>query len=249
MIHIAQRDAEAFLKSIKSDSVDLIITSPPYNMGKFGNDKMKFDHYLVKMRIVILEMIRVLKPSGSICWQVGNYVDKGSIRPLDIETYNFFAEEGMKLRNRIIWHFGHGLHCRNRLSGRYETVMWYTKSDQYIFNLDKIRIPQKYPNKRHYQGSKKGQLSGNPLGKNPSDIWNISNIANNNSEKTTHPAQFPTELVRRLILALSNEGDMVIDPFVGSGTTAVVCKELKRDCMASDNNSEYIELTMDRLSK
>ena len=249
MIHIQQKDAEIFLKSIKSDSVDLIVTSPPYNMGKFENDKMKFDHYLVKMRLVILEMIRVLKPTGSICWQVGNYVEKGSIRPLDIETYKFFTDENMKLRNRIIWHFGHGLHCTNRLSGRYETVMWYTNSDNYTFNLDAIRVPQKYPNKRHYHGSKKGQLSGNPLGKNPSDIWDIPNIKYNHPEKTIHPAQFPTELVRRLVLALTNEGDMVVDPFVGSGTTAVVCKELKRDCIASDINYKYRDITCDRLSE
>lgn len=157
-----------------------------------------------------------LKETGSICWQVGNYVENGDIIPLDIEFAPIFRCLGMHLKNRIIWHFGHGLHSKNRFSGRYEVVLWYTKSEQYTFNLDDVRIPAKYPGKRSYHGAKKGQLSGNPQGKNPEDVWDIPNVKGNHVEKLEHPCQFPVGLAERLVLALTNKGDLVFDPFRGS---------------------------------
>ena len=110
-----------------------------------------------------------------------------------------------------------GLHCKKRLSGRYETILWFTKSDDYTFNLDPIRVPQKYPNKKYFKGKNKGKLSCNPLGKNPSDVWEIPNVKHNHVEKTEHPCQFPVELVDRLVLSLTNEGDVVFDPFLDLG--------------------------------
>src|SRR5262249_24720879 len=160
----------------------------------------------------------------SICWQVGNYVSNGHIVPLDLELSPIFKKLGLKLRNRIIWHFGHGLHCKKRFSGRYEVVLWYSKTDDYKFNLDNIRVPSKYPNKKHFKGPRKGELSGNPLGKNPSDVWNnddfgevwdIPNVNHNHVEKTDHPCQFPFGLVQRFVLALTDPGDNVFDPFLG----------------------------------
>lgn len=115
---------------------------------------------------------------------MGNYVNNGEILPLDIMLFPIFNRLGLHLRNRIIWHFGHGLHCANRFSGRYETILWFTKTDDYIFNLDSVRIPQKYPNKKYYKGEKKGEFSSNPLGKNPSDVWEIPNVKSNHVEKT-----------------------------------------------------------------
>ncbi len=143
------------------------------------------------------------------------------IIPLDIFLYDTFKNNGMQLRNRIIWHFGHGLHCKKRLSGRYETILWFTKTDDYTFNLDPIRVPQKYPNKKHFKGDKRGQLSCNPLGKNPSDIWDIPNVKNNHPEKTEHPCQFPIELIDRLVLSLTNENDIIFDPYLGTGTSVI----------------------------
>jgi adenine-specific DNA-methyltransferase len=128
--------------------------------------------------------VRLLHPRGSICWQVGNHVDDGEVVPLDIVLYPIFKEHGLKLRNRIVWHFEHGLHCTKRLSGRYETILWFTKSNDYTFNLDPIRVPSKYPGKKHFKGPRAGQLSGNPLGKNPSDVWIFPNVKNNHVEKT-----------------------------------------------------------------
>lgn len=116
----------------------------------------------------------MLKSTGSICWQVGNYVEQGEVFPLDIFYYSLFKKQGLYLRNRIIWHFEHGLHASKRFSGRYETLLWFTKSKEYTFNLDSVRVPSKYPGKRHYKGEKKGQPSSNPRGKNPSDVWQIA---------------------------------------------------------------------------
>ena len=124
-----------------------------------------------------------------------------------------------------MWTFNHGLHCTKRLSGRHETILWFTKSNDYIFNLDPIRVPSKYPNKRHFKGPKKGQLSGNPLGKNPGDVWDIPNVKSNHVEKTEHPCQFPVELVERLVLSMTNPGDTVLDPFAGVGSTLIAAEK------------------------
>lgn len=148
---------------------------------------------------------------------MGNYVDNGEIIPLDILLYPIFSSFKLKLRNRIVWHFGHGLHASKRFSGRYEVILWFTKTDEYVFNLDNVRVPQKLPNKKHFKGPNKGKLSGHPLGKNPSDVWEIPNVKSNHVEKTIHPCQFPVELIERLVLALTDEGDWVFDPFIGGG--------------------------------
>ncbi|MBP7542293.1 MAG: site-specific DNA-methyltransferase, partial [Ignavibacteriaceae bacterium] len=170
---IENKDCLSYLSNAEAEKFDLIITSPPYNVGKSYEVKTSIEQYLATQEPVIEELVRVLSPNGSICWQVGNYVDKGEIFPLDIYYYQIFKKHGLKLRNRIIWHFGHGLHASKRFSGRYETILWFTKSDNYIFNLDDVRVPAKYPGKRHFKGPNKGLPSGNPMGKNPSDIWEI----------------------------------------------------------------------------
>jgi adenine-specific DNA-methyltransferase len=219
---VYQGDCMELLTTIPKDTIQLIVTSPPYNIGKSYERRSTLDVYLQTQRRVIAECVRVLKPHGSICWQVGNYVDKngvGSIVPLDIAIFQIFSELGLKLRNRIIWHFEHGLHCSNRFSGRYETILWFTKTDDYVFNLDPVRVPQKYPGKKYFKGPKAGQYSCNPLGKNPGDLWSIPNVKSNHVEKTQHPCQFPMELIERLILSMTNQNDWVLDPFSGVGTT------------------------------
>ena len=219
------------LKKIEDKKFDLIITSPPYNLGKEYESKKTIEEYLDTQETIIKELVRVLSDKGSICWEVGNYVSKGEVFPLDIYYYQIFKKFKLKLRNRIIWHFGHGLHASNRFSGRYENILWFTKNDKYIFNLDNVRVPSKYPGKRYYKGPNKGLLSGNPNGKNPSDIWeiiekdwenelwNIPNVKSNHPEKTIHQCQFPVELVERCVLALTNEFSWVLYPFAGVGST------------------------------
>jgi DNA modification methylase len=253
-------DVQNFLATIPDGTVKLIITSPPYNIGKEYEMRVSIDRYLAQQENVIKDIYRVLHPQGSICWQVGNYVEKSEIFPLDIFFYPIFKSLGMKLRNRIVWHFGHGLHARKRFSGRYETLLWFTKSDDYTFNLDDVRVPSKYPGKRHYKGAKKGQLSGNPKGKNPSDIWllmqkewetglwDIPNVKSNHPEKTGHPAQFPIELVERCVLAMTDEGDWVLDPYAGVGSTLIAAIKRGRRAMGSEKEEKYIAIAQNRLA-
>jgi adenine-specific DNA-methyltransferase len=252
-------DSLKVLKSVEDGKFDLIITSPPYNVGKSYETKTSIEKYLETQEGIIDELVRTLSEKGNLCWQVGNYVDKGEVFPLDIFYYQIFKKHGLKLRNRIIWHFGHGLHASNRFSGRYETILWFSKTDNYIFNLDDVRVPAKYPGKRHFKGPKKGQISGNPKGKNPSDIWeivvqdwescmwNIPNVKSNHPEKTEHPCQFPIELVERCILALTNEGSWVLDPFSGVGSTIIASLKNNRNAVGIEKEKEYCKIANQRI--
>lgn len=256
---IENGDCLKVLKKYDDEKFDLIITSPPYNIGKSYETKTSIEDYLETQEEIITELIRVLSDKGSICWQVGNFVDKGEVFPLDIFYYQIFKKIGLKLRNRIIWHFGHGLHASNRFSGRYETILWFTKSDNYIFNLDDVRVPAKYPGKRHYKGPNKGKLSGNPKGKNPSDIWeivvrdwenelwNIPNVKSNHPEKTSHPCQYPIELVERCVLALTDEDSWVLDPFNGVGSAVIASLKNNRNAIGIDRDKEYCNIAKDRI--
>lgn len=239
-------DCLDFLSTIPSGSARLIVTSPPYNIGKKYERRGALEDYVALQRRVIEECHRILANDGSICWQVGNYVDDGEIIPLDVLLFPVFRDLGLKMRNRIVWHFEHGLHCSKRFSGRYETINWYTRSDNYIFNLDPVRTPQKYPNKRHFKGPRAGQLSGNPLGKNPGDMWIFPNVKNNHVEKTIHPCQFPVELVERLVLGMTNPGDLVVDPFMGVASTAVAAIRHGRNAAGAEIVAEYYEIGMQR---
>ena len=258
-------DAMDFMERMPDKSINLIITSPPYNVGKEYETKTSIEKYLENMKSLIGQMIRILDDKGSICWQVGNYINNGEVFPLDIFYYQIFKEFGLKLRNRIIWRFGHGLHCKNRFSGRYETILWFTKTDDYVFNLDDVRIPSKYPGKRYYKGEKKGQISGNKLGKNPEDVWeltvkrleddweslvwDIPNVKSNHPEKENHPCQFPIELVERCVLALTNENDVVYDPFCGVGSTLLAALKNNRIAYGTELEEKYIEIGLDRIDR
>jgi adenine-specific DNA-methyltransferase len=126
-------DCLELLPALPAGKVKLVVTSPPYNLGKEYEKRLSLDTYLEQQRRVIEECVRVLHPQGSLCWQVGNYVSNGEIIPLDIKLYPIFEELGLHMRNRIVWYFGHGLHASRRLSGRYEVILWFTKADQYTF--------------------------------------------------------------------------------------------------------------------
>ncbi len=236
-----------FLRDQPAGKFKLIVTSPPYNIGKSYEARASLDRYLASQEQVVRECIRVLHPRGSICWQVGNYVENGEIMPLDSLLYPIFRACGLKLRNRIIWRFGHGLHCARRLSGRYETINWWTKSDSYTWHLDPIRVPAKYPGKRHFKGPRVGELSGNPKGKNPSDVWEFPNVKNNHPEKTIHPCQFPIELVERLVLSMTEENDNVLDPYMGVGSTLIAALKHNRNGYGCDTNEQYVQIAEQRI--
>ena len=238
-------DCRDLLAELPDSSAQLVVTSPPYNLGKRYEQRVILQEYVRREREVINLSIDKLAPGGSICWQVGNHVDGGEVFPLDILLYPFFKERGLRLRNRIIWHFEHGLHCSQRLSGRHETILWFTKGDsrgEYVFNLDAIRVPQKYPGKKHFKGEKKGQPSANPLGKNPGDVWIIPNVKHNHVEKTIHPCQFPVELVERLVLALTNPGDLVVDPYMGVGSALAAAVLHGRRAAGADTEKDYVDV-------
>lgn len=243
------RDNLAFMRQMKSESIQLVVTSPPYNIGKSYEKRRPLDAYVNQQAQVISECVRLMSPKGSLCWQVGNHVQDGEIFPLDMVLYSVFRDHGLHLRNRIVWHFEHGLHCSNRLSGRYETILWFTKSDDYVFNLDPIRVPSKYPGKKYFKGPKTGQLSCNPLGKNPGDVWIFPNVKNNHVEKTIHPCQFPVELVERLILSLTNPGDSVLDPYMGVGSSVIAAVQNGRVGYGCDVVQQYVDIAWDRVAE
>lgn len=259
---IIQGDSQSQLEKLEDKKFDLIITSPPYNIGKEYETKRSIEEYLKTQESIIELLVDKLSDRGSICWEVGNYVNKSEVFPLDIYYYQIFKKYKLKLRNRIIWHFGHGLHASNRFSGRYETILWFTKNNKYIFNLDNVRVPAKYPGKRYYKGPNKGKPSSNPKGKNPSDIWeiikndwnnelwNIPNVKSNHPEKTIHQCQFPIELVERCILALTNEKESwVLDPFAGVGSTVIAAVKNNRNAVGIEKETKYCKVADERINK
>lgn len=240
---------EDLLASLPDGSVALAVTSPPYNIGKSYERRTSLDAYLEEQAKVIAEVVRVVKDGGSIAWQVGNHIDGGEVFPLDSVLYPIFKSHGLNLRNRIVWHFEHGLHASKRFSGRYETILWFTKGDRYHFDLDAVRVPQKYPNKRAFKGPNRGRLTGHPLGKNPGDLWIIPNVKSNHVEKTVHPCQFPVELIERLILPLTEPGDLVIDPYGGVGSAVVAAVLNNRRGAMAEIMPEYVEIARQRIAQ
>jgi adenine-specific DNA-methyltransferase len=246
-------DCLDFLEQLPDESVQLVMTSPPYSIKKEYERDSGLAEAIAFQEEVIAECFRVVSRSGSICWQVGNYVEgEGGERvPWDILLYRVFRHFGLKLRNRIVWHYEHGMHARHFFSGRYETILWFTKSDDYTFNLDAVRVPQKQPTKRFYKGPRKGELSCNPLGKNPGDVWKITNVKHGHPEKIQdgHPCQFPLELVQNIVLACSKPGDIVLDPFGGVATTLACAMMNGRIGIGSEINDKYHRIGADRLKQ
>lgn len=222
-------------------------------MGKNYENKTDAADFTADHEAILPEIIRVVRPGGSICWQVGYHVSDGVVTPLDFIIFEIMSRyPHIHLRNRIVWTFGHGLHAEKRFSGRHELLLWFTKGRRYRFNLDAVRVAQKYPGKKHYKGANKGKYSGNPLGKNPSDIWqgddvwDIPNVKANHVEKTNHPCQFPIGLARRTIKALTRPDDLILDPFLGSGTTAVAALLTGRRFVGAEISTKFHKLAVQR---
>ncbi|MBO1361935.1 site-specific DNA-methyltransferase [Acetobacter sacchari] len=237
------------LKAIPDNSVALTVTSPPYCMGKEYESGSDVTDFVVAHNAILPEIVRITRPGGSICWQVGYHVRENNLTPLDYIVFDVMKRfcEDVVLRNRIIWTFGHGRHGYNRFSGRHELILWFTKGDDYYFNLDAVRVPQKYPGKRATRGPKKGEFSGNPFGKNPSDVWDIPNVKAKHIEKTEHPCQFPVAIPQRLIRALSQKDDIIFDPFAGSASTGVAALLENRRFLGAELNERYCEIARRRL--
>lgn len=226
-------DAVKELKNFPDNSVNLICTDPPYNLGKdYGNNiDWKQWHEYEKFTIDWLtEVKRILKNDGSIYIFMGvKFIPK---------LFLILQEMKFHFNSWITWHYTQGMGRTKGFSPRHEDILYFTKSDDYTFNLDDIRIPQKYYRERN-----------NMKGANPGDVWEFSHIHYSNPERLNHPTQKPEALMKRIIMTSSNTNDVIVDPFVGSGTTCVVANLLERQWIGIDINPDYIEMSKKRLNK
>jgi adenine-specific DNA-methyltransferase len=245
---VSSGDCMDLLRGLPDGCVDLIVSSPPYNLGKEYESKRALKLYIEEQEAVLCECSRVLSQKGSIFWQIGSFSDDGMLIPLDIRIFPILEGFGLIPRNRIAWARQHGLHARKKFSCRYETILWFTKTDQFHFSLDSIRVPQKYQNKKAWRGANKGELTCHPEGKNPGDIWIFRNVKHNHEEQTIHPCQFPEDMISRIVLAVTEPGDVVLDPYMGAGTVAVVARDHGRHFLGAESHERYHAICMRRLS-
>ena len=227
-------DAIQGMKGLQDESVDLIVTDPPYNLSKdYGktNDNLSFDNYIQFSIDWLTEAKRVLKPTGTIYVFMGMQFISYIYKILDKDL-------GLKFNSWITWFYTQGIGKTKGFSSRHDDILMFTKTKNHIFNLDLIRVPQKY-----YRSV------NNMRGANPGNVWEFSHVHFCSGNRQNHPTQKPEGLVERMVLASSNEGDIVLDPFVGSGTTARVCQQLNRNFIGFDNNQEYIQMSKDRLEQ
>ncbi len=223
------------LKKVPDKSIDLIVTDPPYNLNKdYGNnqDKLEFDEYLDFSRKWLSEAKRVLKDDGTIYAFMGmKYISY---------IYKILEQElGMYFNSWITWFYTQGVGKTKGYSPRHDDILMFTKSSKkFTFNLDAVRIPQKY-----YRSV------NNMRGANPGNVWEFSHMHYCNKNRKKHPTQKPEGLYERMILASSNEGDTILDPFLGSGTLLRVCQQTNRNGIGIDINPEYIEMSRTRLSE
>lgn len=227
-------DALIELQNVPDGSVDLIIADPPYNLGKdYGNnhDIKGFDEYLEFSRTWLRLASSKLKPNGTMYVFMGFRFISYLFDILDRDVRLFF-------NSWIVWHYTQGMGKTKGFSPRHDDVLMFTKSKEFVFNLDDIRVPQKYYRDRN-----------NMRGANPGDVWEFSHVHYCNENRQAHPTQKPEGLIERMVLASSNEGDTVLDPFSGSGTTLRVCQQLSRSGIGIEINPDYVEATKQRLAK
>ncbi|RNC29485.1 MAG: DNA adenine methyltransferase YhdJ [Candidatus Dichloromethanomonas elyunquensis] len=233
-IELVTGDSLIELPKIQDESIDLIITDPPYNLSKdYGKtkDNLEFEEYLEFSKEWLTECKRILKKSGTI------YVFMG-FRYISY-IYDILSRHlNMNFVNWISWHYTQGIGKTKGFSPRHDDILMFSKLPNYKFNLDNIRVPQKY-----YRSI------NNMRGANPGDVWEFSHVHYCNDNRQKHPTQKPEGLIERMVLASSNEGDVVLDPFSGSGTTLRVCQQLSRNCIGIEINPEYINMASCRLQK
>jgi adenine-specific DNA-methyltransferase len=243
-----QGDCMELLPMVKQPIADLVVTSPPYNIGKAYETVMPIPDYIAWCSKWMTQIFEVTAPCGSFWLNVG-YIPvpgKGKAVPL---PYLLWEQSPFYLLQEVVWNYGAGVASRRSFSPRNEKFLWYVKeSEEYFFDLDSVRDPNvKYPNQK-----KNGKIKVNPLGKNPSDVWQIPKVtsgANRSSkERTPHPAQFPAAVIERIINACSPADGLVLDPFVGSGTSCVVAQQNGRVSIGFDLKREYLDIAVSRLS-
>lgn len=243
---IYQVDSLVELARVPASAFDLVITSPPYNIGKSYEDVRPTEEYVQWCSKWLAMLPRIITQRGAFWLNVG-YLSDERARCLPI-SYLLWDKVPLYLHQEVVWHYGAGVACKNYLSPRNEKFLWYLKNkDDYVFNLDDIRDPNvKYPNQK-----KDGKLRCNPNGKNPSDVWDIPKVTSgenrSSKERTDHPAQFPEAVIERIIKGSSNPGEVVFDPFGGSGTTAAVALKTGRKAVLFEISASYCNLARERI--
>ncbi len=247
-IYVEFGDSRLLLKGIPDNSVNMVVTSPPYNIGKaYGKykDKIALEDWKQLISDITEEVYRILTPDGSFFLNLSPipYGSRKEILPLPFIGYEITQAKGFFLRNMITWTFNNMQNCTNRLSGRYENILWCVKDlDNYVFNLDDIRIPYITQNDK--------RLEGGP-GRNPTDVWYFNRVNNvtKNKLKLTHPTIYPLDMIERIIRMSTHEGDTVLDPFLGSGTTVVAAARLGRKGIGFELDENYASEIQMRLQE
>lgn len=237
-------DALDMKEVVPRGGADLVVTSPPYNIGKEYESVKDSDVYLEFMQSWMSASETRLADDGSFWLNIGfrKEGDGKQYIPWEYELYPVIRDDmNISLVQQVIWHYKAGVNCRHRFSPRKETWLYCVADlDSYTFNLDAVRVPAKYPNQ-----TKNGELKVNPKGKNPGDVWDIPKVTSGTGraspERTEHPAQYPEEVIKRIIKVSSDPGDVVFDPFLGSGTTMKVARDLGRSCIGIEIDEEYMK--------
>lgn len=246
-------DSLTWLKTLPDASVDLVVADPPYNLKKADWDHFESQEvYLAWSLIWIGETARILKSTGSLYVMGFSEVLADLKRP---------ASQLFTSCRWLIWHYKNKANLGQDWGRSHESILLFRKSETPPLNIDNIRIPYgnhtlKYPN--HPQASTsqygRGQASDrsqnwapNPQGAKPKDVIEIPTTCNGMQEKTPHPTQKPEALIRKFVLASSQRGDVVLDPFSGSGTTLVVAEQLGRRWLGCESNSEYNQWAIERI--
>jgi DNA modification methylase len=213
-------------------SVDLVIADPPYNLGKdYGNnqDSRDWRAYTAFTNAWLTQAIRVLKPTGAL------YVFMG-VRFISRLFLMLEEEFQLHFNGWITWHYTQGMGRKRGFSPRHEDILYFTKSAAFTFNLEAVRVPQKF-----------FRLRNNMKGANPGDVWQFSHVHYCSAEREAHPTQKPEGLIERIIRSSSNPGDLVLDPFVGSGTSCRVADVLGRRWIGMDINPDYVAMSQRRI--
>lgn len=244
---IYQGDCLQLLGMLPKDMCSLTVTSPPYNIGKEYEEPLALSDYVAWCKQWMCEVHRVTHRTGAFWLNVGYVPMPGRAKALPL-TYLLWDKCPFHIVQEVVWNYGAGVAAKTSLSPRNEKLLWYVKdAESYTFNLDAIRDPDvKYPNQK-----KNGKLRCNTLGKNPSDVWQIAKVTSGQDraspERTPHPAQFPVDLIHRIVLGFSNPNDLVIDPFMGSGTVALSCLEHGRKFIGIEIKPEYCDIAAQRI--
>ena len=241
-------DSIEWMKTINDESIDMVFADPPYNIKKADWDDFGSQERYIEWSMRWIEQAsRILKPTGSL------YVCGFSEILADLKhpSMRYFSS-----CRWLVWFYRNKANLGKDWGRSHESILHLRKKDFGHINYDDVRIPYgkhtlKYPDHPQADSSQYGRKGShwtpNPLGAKPKDVVEIPTTCNGMNEKTPHPTQKPEELLRKLILASSSEGDLVLDPFSGSGTTAVVASQLPRQWLACDENPEYNQWATQRL--